>query len=187
MFRYGNFSRLLHFLSVSQSTLYVHRNPLLDLNCLWFLGQFNILTDNSMLHAWVFGLWSCPTLQPYGLYIVHQAPLSVGFSRQEYCSGLPCPSSRDVPDPGIEPASLICLLHLQAGSLTTSATWEAQLHLGWISIPSLSLYHCVYAYQPSATPRLNCCSDWPSGASGPYPAHHPCCVQATWIVVLSGF
>ena len=32
-----------------------------------------------------------------------QAPLSMGFSRQEYWSGLPCPSPGDLPDPGIEP------------------------------------------------------------------------------------
>ena len=36
----------------------------------------------------------------------HQAPLSLGFSRQEYWSGLPCPPPRDLLDPGIEPASL---------------------------------------------------------------------------------
>ena len=35
-----------------------------------------------------------------------QAPLSVGFLRQEYWSGLPFPSLGDLPDPGIEPASL---------------------------------------------------------------------------------
>ena len=34
-----------------------------------------------------------------------QAPLSMGFSRQEYCSGLPFPPPGDLPDPGIEPAS----------------------------------------------------------------------------------
>ena len=34
-----------------------------------------------------------------------QAPLSMGFSRQEYWSGLTCPSPGDLPDPGIEPAS----------------------------------------------------------------------------------
>ena len=45
-----------------------------------------------------------------------QAPPSMGFSRQEYWSGLPCPPLGDLPDPGIEPASL-CLLHWQAGSL----------------------------------------------------------------------
>ena len=37
--------------------------------------------------------------------IAYQAPLSRVFSRQEYCSGLPCPNPGDHPDPGIEPAS----------------------------------------------------------------------------------
>ena len=36
-----------------------------------------------------------------------QAPLSMGFSRQEYWSGLPFPPPGDVPDPGIEPVSLV--------------------------------------------------------------------------------
>ena len=36
----------------------------------------------------------------------HQAPLSMGFSRQEYWSGLPFPSPRHLPRPGIEPESL---------------------------------------------------------------------------------
>ena len=49
-----------------------------------------------------------------------QAPLSMGFSRQEYWSGLPCPSPGDLPDPGIEPASLNLL-----SCLTPSTTWEA--------------------------------------------------------------
>ena len=35
----------------------------------------------------------------------HQAPLSMGFSRQEYWSGLPFPSLGDLPDAGIKPAS----------------------------------------------------------------------------------
>ena len=37
--------------------------------------------------------------------VVHQAPLSMGFSKQEYWSGLPFPSSGDLPDPGIKPGS----------------------------------------------------------------------------------
>ena len=40
---------------------------------------------------------------PWG--VAHQAPLSMGFSRQEYWSGLPFPSAGDLPDPGIEPQS----------------------------------------------------------------------------------
>ena len=38
--------------------------------------------------------------------VISQAPLSTGFSRQEYWSGLPFPTPRDLPDPGIEPKSL---------------------------------------------------------------------------------
>ena len=60
--------------------------------------------------------------------IARQAPLSMGFSRQEYWSGLPCPLSRDLPDPGIEPVSLI-FPALAGRFFTTSATWEAQFHL----------------------------------------------------------
>ena len=37
--------------------------------------------------------------------VAHQAPPSVEFSRQEYCSGLPFPSPGDLPDPGIKPRS----------------------------------------------------------------------------------
>ena len=43
------------------------------------------------------------SLWPHGLYIAHQAPLSMGFSRQEYWSGLPFPSPGDLPDPGVKP------------------------------------------------------------------------------------
>ena len=38
--------------------------------------------------------------------VARQAPLSMGFSRQEYWSGLPCPPPGDLPDPGINPTSL---------------------------------------------------------------------------------
>ena len=55
-----------------------------------------------------------------------QDPLSTGFSRQEYWSGgLPFPTPWDLPNPGIEPASLMCPA-LAARFFMTSATWEAQ-------------------------------------------------------------
>ena len=47
--------------------------------------------------------------------VAHQTPLSMGFSRQGYWSGLPFPSPRDLPDPEIESVS-VCLLHWQADS-----------------------------------------------------------------------
>ena len=49
----------------------------------------------------------CPTLAtPWT--VARHAPLSMGFSRQEYWSGLPFPSPRDLPDPGMNPGLLHC-------------------------------------------------------------------------------
>ena len=39
--------------------------------------------------------------------VARQAPLSMGFTRQEYWSGLPFPSPGDIPNPGIKPKSLV--------------------------------------------------------------------------------
>ena len=61
--------------------------------------------------------------------VAHQAPLSMGFSRQEYWSGLPCPPPGDLPDPGMESASLMSPA-LAGMFFTTSATWEAQSEVG---------------------------------------------------------
>ena len=52
------------------------------------------------------------------------APLSMGFPRQEYWSGLPCPPLGDLPNPGTEPVSLTSPV-LAGGLFTTSATWGA--------------------------------------------------------------
>ena len=55
--------------------------------------------------------------------LARQAPLSMGFTRQEYWSGFLCPPPGDLPDPGIKPMSLTS--HALAGRfLPTSATWE---------------------------------------------------------------
>ena len=43
--------------------------------------------------------------------IAHQVSLFMGFSSQEYWSGLPFPSPGDLPDPGIEPGRLHCKFH----------------------------------------------------------------------------
>ena len=48
---------------------------------------------------------SCVRLFATPWTVVHQAPPSMEFSRQEYWSGLPFPSPGDLPDPGIEPGS----------------------------------------------------------------------------------
>ena len=66
-------------------------------------------------HVWLFATpWT----------VTCQASLSMRFSRQEYWSGLPCPPPGDLPDPGIEPTSLMSPV-LKGGFFTSSATWEA--------------------------------------------------------------
>ena len=47
-----------------------------------------------------------------------------GILQQEYWNGLPCPPPGDLPDPGIEPAPLMCFA-LAEKFFTTSTTWEA--------------------------------------------------------------
>ena len=52
------------------------------------------------------------------------SPLSMGFSRQDYQSGLPCPPPRHLPDPRIEPVFVMSPA-LAGNFFTTSTTWEA--------------------------------------------------------------
>ena len=61
--------------------------------------------------------------------VAHRAPLSVGFSRQEYWSGLPCPPPGDLPDSGIELVSLMSP-SLAGGFFTTSDTWVWEVFWG---------------------------------------------------------
>ena len=56
--------------------------------------------------------------------VAHQAPLSVGFSRQRYWSGFLCSPLGDLLDPGVEPLSLRSPA-LAGRFFITSATWEA--------------------------------------------------------------
>ena len=83
----------------------LHREEWLDTHvtpcssALWLLGfHLTVL-------CWTWSLQSCPTLcDP--MDGSPQAPLSMGFSSQEYWSGLPCPPPGDLSDPGIKLASL---------------------------------------------------------------------------------
>ena len=69
---------------------------------LWSMGYMMMMCVLS--RVWLFATpWT----------VACQAPLSMGFSRQEYMSRLPSPSPGDLPDPGVKPGSLA----LQADSL----------------------------------------------------------------------
>ena len=59
---------------------------------------------------WIFEKWKCELLRHVWFFVTLwtvacQAPLSLGFSTQEYWSGFPCPCSGDLPNPGIKPGS----------------------------------------------------------------------------------
>ena len=62
--------------------------------------------------------------------VARQAPLPMGFSRQEYWSGVPCPPSGDLPDLRIEPMSLTSSA-LAGRFFTTGATWEVPFFMGY--------------------------------------------------------
>ena len=90
--------------------------------------------------------FSCVQLFATNWTITHQAPLSVGFFRQEYQSGLPCPPPGDLPDPGIK-AGPLASPALAGRFFTTSVIWEAHcLHTSFhiyiinITYTYISLY-----------------------------------------------
>ena len=62
--------------------------------------------------------------------VAQQAPLSMGFPKQEYWSGLPFPFPGDLPDPGIEPVSPV----LQANFLPTEPSGKSPLLIWSISV-----------------------------------------------------
>ena len=84
------------------------------------------------MHAYMLSHFSQAQLFVTLWTVACQAPLSMGFSRQEYWSGLPCPPPGDLPDPGIKPTSLMSPA-LTGRFFTTSATWEAAYLLGKVA------------------------------------------------------
>ena len=71
-------------------------------------------------YVWMLSCFSCVQLFATLWTIAFKAPLSVGFSRQEYWSGLPFPPPGDLPDPRIEPKSPVSLA--LAGRFFTTRT-----------------------------------------------------------------
>ena len=72
--------------------------------------------------------------------MAHKAPLPMGFSRHEYWGGLPFPTPGDLPDPGIEPASLASPA-LQIHS--TSTTREAHILLIYMLL-IINVYNYIF-------------------------------------------
>ena len=81
--------------------------------------------------------------------VAHQTPLSMGFSRQEYWSGFPCPSPGHLPDPGIEPSPA-----LAGGFFTTNTTrhnmkWSQGTGKDWTNYGMHSYINHPYLYIPN--------------------------------------
>ena len=79
----------------------------------------------------------------------------MGFSRPEYWSGLPCPPPGDLPDPRIEPTSLMSPA-LAGESFTTNATWQALSVLHVL----ISCYKFLLAFHPTQSKIQNFHKVW---------------------------
>ena len=89
------------------------------LQSVYLLKLFYHLVSSSfigLLSGCVLSCFSCVQLFSTLWTVAHQFPLSMGFSRQEYWSGLSCPPPGDLPSQGSD-LGLLCLLHWDAGSL----------------------------------------------------------------------
>ena len=100
-----------------------------------------------------------------------QVPLSMGFSRQEYWSGQPCPSPGDLPGPGIEPGSP----ELQADSLPSEPPGEPQGHYPeWEKVSlrkvTYSMIPCIWHWEGLLC-SVACGSLFPNQGLNPHPLH----------------
>ena len=83
---------------------------------------------SSLSLSWKY--FSCVQFFATPWTVGHQAPLSMGFSRQEFWSELPLPPPEDIPNPGIEATSPMSAA-LVGGFFTTSTIWKA--HKVWLN------------------------------------------------------
>ena len=84
-----------------------------------------VVAKVKVVCAYMLSCFSCIQLFVILWIVAYQLPLSQGFSRKEYWSELPCPPPGDLPDPGVDPVSLMPLA-LAGGFFTTGATCEAR-------------------------------------------------------------
>ena len=112
------------------------------------LGWFEIWLSKSIhQRCCMLSRYSCVWQFATLWTIACQAPLSMGFLRQEYWSGLPFPSPGDLADPGTEPEFLTSAA-LAYRSFTASATWKA-LHIEMLKDVNSNQYkgNCSFEYE----------------------------------------
>ena len=116
---------------------------ILNIYCVWFLkhegNNISLCCAYLLSHVWLFATpWT----------IAHQAPLSTGILQQQYWTGLPCPSPRDLPNPAIEPWSPA----LQADSLPSEPPEKPKK----TGVGNLSLLQGNFPSQESNWGLLHC-------------------------------
>ena len=75
------------------------------ISSLKFIVNMTVCLYNIIIFwQYIAAVWSLSCFNCFVRTVAHQAPLSRGFPRQEYCSGLPFPSLGDLPNPGIKHA-----------------------------------------------------------------------------------
>ena len=124
-----NYDKVTNTLTFTQSFSLFLNGSYSMYSCVWLLSfvLMSVIVIQVSVSVYCVCVLSC--LSHIQLFVTpwtvaHQAPLSMGFSRQEYWSGLPFLPPGDLPDPGIEPTSLTSPT-LTAGFSTTSIIWEA--------------------------------------------------------------
>ena len=124
----------VHHISLNQKVKKYLAQPLVPLGSHSRWNSFSLLWSNSTsCHQFSRKVqtWTCQSLSHVQLFVTpgtvaHETFLSMGFSRQEYCSGFPCPSPGDLPDPGMEPRLLHCrwILHHLSRLGSPPAFWH---------------------------------------------------------------
>ena len=104
-------------------------------NYIWteeFSGFWLVASENTLLACMHARSLSCVWLFLTPWTVAGQAPLSMGFSRHEYWSGLPFHPLGDLPDPGIRPASPVSLA-LASGFFAAEPPGKPK-HIAWIPL-----------------------------------------------------
>ena len=126
--------------------LFWHPNEVIFKKPLLCENKIVLKKDSIKMYPTLATLWT----------VARQAPLSMGFSRQEYWSGLPFPTPGDLPDPGIEPR----FPALQADSLPSELCGKPKIVLGFplksALCPSMSFH--LSSSPPRAPVMTNCSS-----------------------------
>ena len=78
--------------------------------------------------------------------VAHQAPLYMGFPREEFWSGLPCPLTGVIPGPGVEPLSLISTCN--GGDPDSILGWEYPLEKGMATHSSILDWRIPWTEEP---------------------------------------